>query len=181
MKKLYERWREYLYSHQPNGVDVDNAKDRRATRRVLVVDHNTPRPDRDAGSLVIFNLMILLREMGFQVTFFPQSGSVFVPGATELSQAVGIEMLYAPYCISIEQHLKEHGSRYEAVFLIRPEVVDQHIDTVRTFAPSSKVIYHTIDLHYVRMMREAEIKSEQSIFENALKMKELEFSTVLLL
>lgn len=178
MKKLYEKWYEHLHSHQPNGVDIDNAKDRRATRRVLVVDHNTPTPDRDAGSLVVFNLMIMLREMGFQVTFFPKVGLVFVPGATELAQAVGIEMLYAPYCTHLDQHLKEFGARYDVVFLIRPEVVDQHIDAVRLFAPQAKVIYHTIDLHYLRMMREAEIKSDQSIFTNALRMRELELSSV---
>jgi hypothetical protein len=46
----------------------DNAKDRRSTRRVLVIDHCTPTPNQDAGSVIAFNLLLLLREMDFQVT-----------------------------------------------------------------------------------------------------------------
>ncbi|MFT2536343.1 hypothetical protein ACMWQD_28610, partial [Escherichia coli] len=54
MRKQYERWKDLLATYQDNGVDVDRAKDRTATRRVLVVDHCTPTPDRDAGSVIIF-------------------------------------------------------------------------------------------------------------------------------
>ena len=49
-KKLFERWQQRLQLHQAPAEDVDNAKDRRALRRVLVIDHCTPTPNQDAGS-----------------------------------------------------------------------------------------------------------------------------------
>ncbi|MFX5817340.1 hypothetical protein ABTE26_20805, partial [Acinetobacter baumannii] len=81
-RKQYERWKDLLATYQDNGVDVDRAKDRTATRRVLVVDHCTPTPDRDAGSVIIFNLMLLMREMGFQVTFVAEDNHLYLPGYT---------------------------------------------------------------------------------------------------
>jgi GT2 family glycosyltransferase len=58
--KLYERWRGRLKMHQPPGEDVDDAKDRRAKRRVLVLDHCTPTPDQDSGSIDAYNIMNII-------------------------------------------------------------------------------------------------------------------------
>jgi len=109
-RKLFERWRERLNAYQAPGTNVNDAKDRRATRRVLVLDHCTPMPDKDAGSVTVFNLLLLLREMDFQVTFIPEDNFLYMPGYTTALQRAGIEVLYAPYCTGVSRHLKETGS-----------------------------------------------------------------------
>ncbi len=157
MRKQYERWKDLLATYQDNGVDVDRAKDRTATRRVLVVDHCTPTPDRDAGSVIIFNLMLLMREMGFQVTFVAEDNHLYLPGYTDELQAYGVEVLYEPYCPSVESHVKQCGYRYDLALLVRPGVIEKHLETVRRHCPHAKLIYHTVDLHYLRMQREAAV------------------------
>ena len=156
-KKLFERWQHRLQTHQAPGTDVDNAKDRRATRRVLVLDHCTPTPNQDAGSVTAFNLLLLLREMDFQVTFIPVDSFLYMPEYTTALQRAGIEVLYAPYVTTVDQHLKEYGNRYNLAFLFRPGVVERHLKAIRKLCPQAKVLFETADLHHLRMYREAEL------------------------
>jgi O-antigen biosynthesis protein len=157
-KKLFERWQHRLVAHQPAGTDVDKAKDRRATRRVLVLDHLTPTPNQDAGSVTVFNLLLLLREMDFQVTFIPENNFLKVSEYTAALQRAGIEMLYAPHVTSVKQHLKACGERYDLALLFRPGLAERQIKTIRKYCPKAKVLFHTVDLHHLRMSREAAIQ-----------------------
>jgi GT2 family glycosyltransferase len=177
-KKLFARWQDRLKGHQEPGHDVDNAKDRRAKRRVLVLDHCTPTPDQDAGSVTVFNLLLLLREMDFQVTFIPEDNFLYMPGYTTALQAAGIEVLYAPHYTSVAQHLKEAGQRYDLAFLFRPGVVERHLKDIRKYCPNAKVLYHTVDLHFLRMTREAELLNDNLKLKEAEDMKGRELAAI---
>lgn len=177
-RKLYARWQDHLLAHQQPGADADNAKDRCARRRVLVLDHCTPTPDQDAGSITVTNLLLLLREMNFQVTFIPEDNFVYVPRYTQDMQRLGLEVLYAPYVTSVEQHLREFGTRYDLVFLFRPAVIERNLKAVRKYAPQSKVLYHTVDLHFLRMAREAELLSDPHRQQAANEMKRRELDLI---
>ena len=177
-KKLYERWKSRLQTHQPAGTDVDNAKDRCATRRVLVIDHCTPTANQDAGSLITFNMMLLLREMNFQVTFIPENDFLYQPEYTTALQRAGIEVLYAPYVTSVKQHVEEFGGRYALVLLFRPIVFDRHFNSIRQYCPQAKVLFHTVDLHFLRMSRDATLQSDEAKHQAADDMKRLELSAI---
>ncbi len=178
MKKVCERWKSRLQTHQPHGTDVDNAKDRRATRRVLVIDHCTPTPNQDAGSVTVFNLLLLLREMDFQVTFIPEDNFFYMSEYTTALQRRGIEVLYGPYVTNVQQHLNDCGDRYDLVFLFRPTVVEHHLETIRKFCPKAKVLFHTVDLHFLRMSREAELQSDKEKQQAADEMKQRELAAI---
>ena len=177
-KKLFERWRHRLLAHQLNGVDVETAKDRQVSNRVLVIDHCTPTPDQDAGSLTAYNLMLLLREMRFQVTFVPEANYSFAPDYTPALQRVGIEALYAPYVTDVGHYLKEYGARYDLVLLFRPDVAKHHLRAVRKYCPNAKVLYHTIDLFFLRYMREAAITGDRKRERAADEMKHVELTAI---
>ena len=177
-KKLFERWQHRLLTHQAPGIDVDNAKDRRATQRVLVLDHCTPTPNQDAGSVTVFNLLLLLREMDFQVTFIPEDNFLYMPEYTTALQRAGIEVLYAPYVTTVDQHLKEYGNRYDLAFLFRPGVVERHLKAIRKLCPQAKVLFHTVDLHFLRMSREAELQSDKAKQKAADEMKQRELAAI---
>jgi GT2 family glycosyltransferase/glycosyltransferase involved in cell wall biosynthesis len=177
-KTLYERWKHRLAKHRENGINSEEEKDRAQTRRVLVLDHCTPTPDQDAGSVTVLNILLLLREMGYQVTFIPEDNFLYMPQETVRLQRAGIEVLYAPYTTSVEQHLEEIGTRYELVFMFRPGVVERNINNVRKYCPNSKVLYHTVDLHFLRMSREAELHNDKKIEIEAEFMKIREFDAI---
>ena len=172
-KKLFLRWQKQLARHHKHGSDIDNAKDRHADFRVLFLDLCTPTPDRDSGSIDAYNHMLLLREMGFQVTFIPTDNYQFLPGYTDDLQRQGIEALYAPYVTSVAQHLEKYGSRYHLIFISRMDVYDYNIKIIRKYAKNAKVLFHTVDLHFLRMQREAELHHLNKKFVKNIKTKEL--------
>ncbi len=177
-EKLFTRWKQRLTSHQVSGQDVDQAKDRTVKRRVLMLDQCTPTPDQDSGSIDAYNQMMLLREMGFQVTFIPEDNYLFFPGYTPALQRAGIEMLYAPYVGSVSQHLKEFGQRYDLVFISRAVTLERNLALVRRYCLKAKILFHTVDLHYLRMSREAELKQSKDARRKAEQMKEMELQLI---
>ena len=177
-RKLFDRWQEQLKSHRPNGVDPNNEKDRMAKQRVLVLDHCTPTPDADAGSITVFNLLMLLREMGFQVTFIAEDNFLYMPKETAALQKRGIEVLYAPFNLSVKDHLSQFDKKYDLAFLFRPTVIEKHFADIKRISPQTKVLYHTVDLHFLRMLREAELSGDESILESARKMKSRELKAI---
>ncbi|MBI3901596.1 MAG: glycosyltransferase [Nitrosomonadales bacterium] len=177
-KKLYERWKHRLASHQVAGKEVDKAKDRMARYRVLVLDYCTPMPNQDAGSLTVFNLLLLLREMNFQVTFAAAYNFLYLPEYTTALQRAGVEVLYAPYISTVEKHLKQAGYRYDLAFLFRPDMAERYTRAIRKYCPQAKVLYHTVDLHYLRLQREAELLNSTSRMKQAAEMKLREFTAI---
>jgi GT2 family glycosyltransferase len=175
LQKQYKRWKYKLSKHQKNGENIDLAINRRADKKVLVLDENNPEPDKDAGSLLTFNLMLLLREMNFQVTFIANNLQ-YSKKYTSLLQRFGIEVIYSPYLNSIKSHLKEYGRRYNLIFLFRPNLAKEHLSFCRAYATRAKILYHTIDLHFLRILREAMLSNDKDKKAEALKMKMLELS-----
>ena len=97
-KKFYERWKDTLATHRHNGIEPVLEKDRGVTKRILVIDANTPRPDHDAGSLLKFYHLKLLQSLGYQVTFVPDN--LLHDGEyTRDLQRFGIECMYEPHCL----------------------------------------------------------------------------------
>ena len=178
MKKVFERWKHRLESHQPNAVDVDNAKDRVATRRVLFLDQCTPTPDMDSGSIDAFNTMMLLRDMGFQVTFIPVSNFHNDRKYTSAIQAHGIEALYHPHVCSVDQHLTEHGKRYDLIFACRHNTLEPHYHSLRKYAPQAKILFHTVDLHFLREKREADLLQDTKLHKKAKRTQDIELKLI---
>lgn len=177
-KKLFLRWKDHLAIYQAAGTEVDRAKDRMAARRVLVLDHCTPTPDQDAGSVSLYNIMMLLRDMNFQVTFIPEDNFLYVPDYTPALQREGIEVLYSPWTQTVEQHLQELGSRYDLVFLFRPTVVERNLPAVKKYCPQAKTLFYTHDLHHLRMAREAQLEDDTKKMRAAEAMKTREFAAI---
>lgn len=177
-RKLFDRWKNHLHSHQPAGIDADIAKDRHASRRVLVIDHLTPTPNQDAGSLITYNMLLLLREMNFQVTYIAENDFRHQQEYTMALQRAGIEVLYAPYVTTVEQHLKESGARYMLALLFRPSVFEAHIGNIRKYCTQAKALYHTVDLHFLRMSREAALQVDKTKQKAAEDMRQRELSAI---
>lgn len=170
-QKFYTRWKDRLQGYQLPGFDIDNAKDRVASHRVLYLDSCTPTPDQDSGSIDALNHMLLLREMNFQVTFIAEDNLAYMPKYTSDLQRVGVEVLYAPYISSVKQHLIEANDRYDLIFVCRPLVAERCMSMLRKLCPSSKILFHTVDLHFLRMQRQAEITKDLRDIKLAEEMK----------
>lgn len=154
-KKFANVWKDSLNYYPKSDSNIDKAKDKFTKKRVFVIDEIVPTPNEDAGSLLTFNMLILLREMGFQPTFMANSSNLYIKNHTLELQKFGIEVLYSPYVDTIHEHLVEYGSRYDLVIVFRPFTFQANFSSIKTYCPSAKILYHSVDLHYLRMQREA--------------------------
>src|SRR5438128_443929 len=125
-------------------------------KNILVIDHHVPMPDRDSGSLRMFQILKLLHQLGHRVTFIPDN-LADIPLSTHKLQKRGIEVIYHPYVKKMRDYLIATGSQFDAIVLSRCDFARKHIADVRLQAPQSRIIFDTVDLHFVRESRGAEI------------------------
>lgn len=161
-RKFYKRWKLELAKHQLNGVNPEFEKERKVNKRIFVVDARMIRPDRDAGSLRMYNILISLKEMGNKVTF-AQSNLVCQQPYVGNLQEQGIEVIFSPHVNSIESYLKKKGNEYDVIILSRADLANKLIDRVRKYCPEALVIFDTVDLHFIREQRMAEVKKSHSL------------------
>jgi GT2 family glycosyltransferase len=165
-EKFFLRWKNKLSTHRRNGENAELEKERDYSKRILVMDHYIPTPDRDSGSLRMFNLLMILRDIGYKVVFFPDN-LAYMERYTQALQSAGIECLYGPYVRSMQEHLETHGSSYNAVLLSRADFADKHMSTVLALCPNARVLFDTVDLHFLREEREAKINGDSNKLKQA--------------
>jgi GT2 family glycosyltransferase/glycosyltransferase involved in cell wall biosynthesis len=156
--KMGKRWKDFLASHRPNGELPVLEKERDITRRVLVIDHCTPTPDQDAGSLTCLEIMRAFKDIGFKVTFVPEDNFLYMPKETRNLQRIGIEAVYYPFCKSVREYLESYGHLFDVVLIFRSGAASRHLATVRELCPTAKILYHTSDLHFLRQIRQMAIE-----------------------
>jgi GT2 family glycosyltransferase/ubiquinone/menaquinone biosynthesis C-methylase UbiE/glycosyltransferase involved in cell wall biosynthesis len=177
-RKLAARWRDELAMLGEPGVDPHLARDRNIAGRVLVIDHCTPTPDQDAGSITALTLMRILQSFGMKVTFIPEDNMLDLERYTADMQRVGIECLYAPYVANLHSHLAEHGHLYDMVLFFRVGNSTRHLDEIELYCPQAKIVFHTSDLHFLRFERQAQFEDSQKLRDDAVLLKERELSTM---
>ena len=146
-------------------------------KNILVIDHHLPMPDKDAGSVRMFHILNTLHELGHRVTFIPDNLANIPPYGEEL-QRRGIEIIYHPYIKKVRDYLISHGSEFDAVLLSRCDFARKHIADTRLYAPRSRIIFDTVDLHFVRTEREAQITSDSETREKARQKEQLEYDLI---
>ena len=171
--KFYQRWRDTLAAHRPNGRSPHLEKERHVGKRVLVIDARELMPDHDSGSLRMFNIILILQRLGYKVTFLP-ANRYFHDTYTPPLQALGVECQYAPYVNSVREYLQDWGAQFDAVILSRADIAARFIDDVKVNCPRAKVFFDTVDLHFLREQREAELSGSTAAREAAMRRKSQE-------
>jgi GT2 family glycosyltransferase/glycosyltransferase involved in cell wall biosynthesis/regulator of replication initiation timing len=146
-------------------------------KSILVIDHHLPMPEKDAGSLRMFHILNILRRLGHRVTFVPDNLADIPPYGDKLRKR-GIKAVCHPYIKKVRDYLMSHGSEFDAVVLSRCDFARKHIADVRLHAPQSRVIFDTVDLHFLRTHREAEITNDPVVQQEAREKKQLEYNLI---
>jgi GT2 family glycosyltransferase len=158
-RTFFARWRHELASHPTTAGDIQRASDHRARKRVLVIDACTPMPDRDSGSLRMFNLLRLLREEGCAVTFF--ADNLKHDGDYTLAlQQLGVQVWWSPWLRDVPRWFAEHGRSFDVIMASRHYVASNYLLLARKLAPQAQFVFDTVDLHYLREQREAELSGD---------------------
>jgi len=174
---LASKWQDALRGQLPAGTLPAPALLHRDRPQILIIDELTPRPDRDSGSLRLVNLMRLLLDEGAHVVFLPtrlESDGAY----TAALQGLGVECWHSPQASGLSAWLREQGPRFDAVMVSRHYVAAELLPLLRKYAPQAKLLFDTVDLHYLRERREAELSNDASALRAALRTRELELALI---
>lgn len=176
--KLFLRWRERLAAHRPNGEAPYFERERDVRHRALIVDATTPTPKQDAGSVTTTLTLRLFRDLGYKPHFTPQDNFLFEPAHTPALQALGVECAYSPYETDFTSYIRRYGALFDAVLVYRVPVLEQVLDALRRFAPRAPVLFHIMDLHFLRLEREAALSGDAAAAAAAARMKARELALI---
>ena len=116
-------------------------------------------PDQDSGSLRAWCLLQILQELGCKVAFVADNLEHSQPYTHDLQQ-LGIEVLHHPYLSSVESYLRFHAHEHDVIVLCRHYIAKHYVGLIREVAPNVRIVFDTIDLHFLRLRRQAELDGQ---------------------
>ncbi len=178
--KFRRRWGERLAAHPdrlsgPVRLVHAHGAEELPRGQVLVIDHRLPTPDRDAGSLRMLEMVRAICRRGHPVSFIPDDLIAPSPYRQAL-QGIGVEVIHHPYYRSVRSFLKQHGEDLDLAIISRAEIAARHMATVQRFAPRAKVVFDTVDLHFLREERAAQLKQDPVLRASAALRKQQELN-----
>lgn len=176
-KTFAGRWGKVLATHRPNGMWPHLEQNRYTGTRILVIDACMLTPDQDSGSLRMFELLGLMRAMGHKVTFVAANLEYSLPYVANI-QEIGVEVLHYPYVTSIARHIEQHGVDYDIVVLSRESIAAQYLEVARRHAAHAKIVFDTVDLHFLRTERQAALADGGTLHAEARRMRERELELI---
>jgi GT2 family glycosyltransferase len=173
-RKFVRRWgAELAREHYSSGRHVPRARQHARNRTtVLIVDHQVPEPDRDAGSRTMLCIIRALLAEGIAVTFWPHN-LLYNAGYVEALQQIGVEVLHGPLQAPFIAWMQEHGGDLDLVILSRPEVAEDCLPAVRAHS-KARVVYYGHDLHFSRMRMQGTLLRDERLLRAADRMEERE-------
>jgi hypothetical protein len=152
---------------------------------VLIVAPHLPLFDRQSGGLRLKSLMGMIARLGWTVTFCAAGPLEWGPECLRSPQgrapyeaallAAGVtRFVYGTD--AMRAFLIGSGGRMRYAFLSFPDVARDVMPLVRSNCPWARVIFDTVDLHFLRMRREAEVRRDPGLARAAELMRQLELA-----
>jgi O-antigen biosynthesis protein len=174
--KFLAKWNDELTAYgtcNPSSLPADRA----SKGRILVIDAVTPTPDKDSGSIDTYNFLKIFKDLGYHVTFIPENLQYCLE-YTHTLRRIGVECVHLPWFTHIQKAVEHYAPGASFVFLYRASVAEPLLETVRKTAPKAKIIFDTVDLHFLRKKREAEIVKSHIKQLAAKHMQEIELGII---
>ena len=182
-EKFLQRWQTELaqYPHPLAGPEdtqgLRQARDHRLKGRILVIDAYTPEPDQDSGSLRLRHLLNCMRDLGYGVTFFAENRGHSGKYTTEIQQD-GVEAVYNPWLESLPSFFKERGPDFDFIMISRHYVALNFLSLMERYCPNAKFLFDTVDLHYLRETRLAELENSVPLKQVAQQTRRSELAII---
>lgn len=176
-QKFLEIWREELKKYADLGNAQESIKKNKSAKTILFIDDTVPTPNKDSGSVRLFEILKMVSALDYHIIFIPNDGEKKGLYFNDLVH-VGVEVLYRfPNRRFIMKRISEKVSEIDFVWICKPHN-NIPFEFLFRLKPTLKRIYDTIDLHYIRMKREADLTNNVALAQESegIKRNELEFA-----
>ena len=177
-ERLKDSWALVLADHRQNGVAPEFERERKVSKRVLVIDATAPTPDQDAGSVTTVKVMEVFQALDYKVTYIPLDNWLYQPRYIDPLLRRGIECVYAPFHLKLEAYLKENGHLFDVVHVFRFNVMQDAISAIKKHCPQAQIVFNNMDLHYLRVERQAQVENSDLLRATAKSLKTAELAVM---
>lgn len=170
-----QKWqKELVQSIRAENIDTD-ARRYQHQKTILFIDDVIPAPDQDSGSNRLFKIMKIVKSLGYHIIFVPNDGKKRGHYFDQMIQE-GFEVLYRfPNRKGMIKILLNTLKYIDAAWLCKPHNND-HFRFIFDVKKDCLWIYDTIDLHYLRLQREAELTQNAALLQSAQHVRQTELS-----
>ncbi len=180
-----EKWASEL-KQQPvfDSNKLKSASIQNSNSRVLAIDHYLPAIDRNSGNHRAYQFMKLIRRADHPLTFVACNGEYQRRHKQEL-QSLGIET-YATDLMNLDSngyrpnvppihwdHLLKQGD-YNLAIISGYRNLGVYLPLIRKHSPATKIALDTVDVHFLREQRKANLYASDHLQQTATQIKELE-------
>ncbi|MBW7888310.1 MAG: glycosyltransferase [Bacteroidetes bacterium] len=194
--KFIEKWKhELALQSNPDPQLRYVFSDRNKGKRILIIDDIPPLPDRAAGALRHYHTLKQMLNLGYKVTYVHLMGATFndesaVKYLGEFRMQ-GVEFVWfnyeywwsfretpqaAEYIQTLIQSLELPLRDYQYVYIAFWHIAAYFIDHIKKLIPQVPVLVDTMDIHFLREQRQAEISKDKKLLESAAKTKKDELA-----
>jgi glycosyltransferase involved in cell wall biosynthesis len=148
---------------------------------IFMADVRLPRRDRDSGSLDQISFLKIFLALGFDVHYFStrdRSSDIRLLAKEFPPDSNGFRWLWADSFHCVDDYLFRYGHSIAAAFLSRHEVAESLLPLVRELCPRTKIVFNTVDLHFLRERREGEILNDPELISRSMLSKQSELDLI---
>lgn len=160
--KFVEKWHETLKSHPLPMPDASLESMHRVvlssqtSKRVLFCIPVMPEFDKESGSRRIYHFVKMFQQLGWSVTLLVQNahtGERYV----HLMRQEGVAVFAGMHYFDNPEEVLQAG-QFDLVIAVFWHFASHFIDKVRTTLPNARFVVDTIDLHFLRSVRDKFVK-----------------------
>jgi len=194
--KFIEKWKNELKTHyQPNPNLRYLFSNRTKGKRILIIDDIPPLPNRAAGALRHYHTLKQMLNLGFQVTYVHLMGREYNDENSrqfiDEFRMKGVEFFWFNYeswwhyreskeNVEILQNLiaslELEFRHFDFVYIAFWYIANYFVDLIRIKIPNTPIIIDTMDVHYLRELRQAELSKDKKFLEKATETKKNELA-----
>lgn len=184
-----KKWEKELKDQYfPDAKNIKEAADRRKGKRILFFYPLLPAFDRDSGGFRLFNILKILLNEGHRITFFTHSFLEKHRKYKDKLEDMGIMVVYFPHTkkgrfISTRSLRRKifvknllSSDSFDIVWFVHHDMAYMYFDLCKKYIKKTKYITDSVDLHYLREQREAEILNEKKALKKSRETKKRELS-----
>jgi GT2 family glycosyltransferase len=179
--KFLLKWKDtldtfYLKNNPHNSDNIEKAILKYYDKSIIVIDSYVPCYNRESGSNRLYQILKIIRNLNYHITFVPDNRNGEQPYTNEL-QVSGIKVLYNTryFYDSFKKQIQETVIYTDIAWICRPELFAKYFPLI-SINDKIRIIYDTIDLHFLRLEREKELFPKKR--NNVKKVKKMELAAV---
>lgn len=174
-KKFAHKWQMELTNY-PSFNNINQAIIRYTSEKtVLIIDDSIPEADKDSGSVRLVHIMEILISLNYHIIFVPNDGIKKI-GYVEKLIDLGVEVFYRfPNRNAMINMILKKIDHIDFAWICKPQN-NKAFSFLLKQNPKINWIYDTIDLHFLREEREADLLNDDGLKQIANKTKEEELT-----